>query len=126
MIKIQKNNIVKSGSPNLSKSNDLSRSNELDKSEDSDQNRAIFKVEYSRMDIYLRKDVVNKTILRAFNRFYINNFKPKLNFGNKTRDFLYSTLCQQVNRKVTSVISFHKYFGKIDNNEFEGKLEPYD
>ena len=121
MIKIQKSIIVKDGLSKPSKSKILPRSFELDKSEDTDKNGATFKVQYNRMDTHLRKDVVNKAIIRAFKNFYYKHFKPKLDFNN-TRDFLYSTLCQKVNRKITSLTSFHKYFGKIDNNEFEGKL----
>ena len=125
-IKIQKNNIVKDGLPNPTKSTILPKSYELDKSEDSDQNTATYKAQYSRMDIHLRKDVVNKTIIRAFKNFYIKHFKSKLDFNNKTRDFWYGALCQKVNRKIASLTSFHKHFGKIDNDEFEGKSQPND
>ena len=86
-IKIQKNNIVKDGLSNPTKSTILPTSYELEKSEDSDQNTATYKVQYNRMDIHLRKDVVNKTIIRAFKNFYIKHFKSKLDFNNKTRDF---------------------------------------
>ena len=120
--KIQNSNIEKGVSLNPSKSKNFQRSYELEKSEDSEQNRATFKTQHSSVDMHLRRDVVNKTIIRAFNKFYIIHFKSKLNFNNKTRDFLYSSLWQKVNRKITSLTSFHKYFGKIDNNEFEGKL----
>ena len=126
MIKIQKSIIVKDGLSKSSKSKILPRSFELDKSEDTDKNGATFKVQYNRMDIHLRKDVVNKTIIRAFKNFYIKHFKSKLDFNNKTRDFWYGALCQKVNRKIASLTSFHKHFGKIDNDEFEGKSQPND
>ena len=90
--KIQNSNIEKGVSLNLSKSKNFQRSYELEKSEGSEQNRATFKAQDSRMDMHLRRDVVNKTINRAFKKFYIIHFKSKLNFNNKTRDFLYSSL----------------------------------
>ena len=77
----------------------------LVKREVSESNISATKAKYPRFNIHLRKDVINKTIIRALIRFYINLFKPKLNIKNKTRDFLFTFFVQNVKRKIISLPS---------------------
>ena len=121
---IWKSNDVNGESPNSSDGKQLSRSSESSKNEDSDEYTATVKPKYSRVNIHLRKDVINKTILRAFIRFYTKYFKPRLNMKDMTRSFLYQTLHQNVNEKITSLANYQEYFNLVDDDS-ESKFSSF-
>ena len=100
----------------------MSRSPEQAKSEDSDGLITTVKAKLCRINIHMRKDVINKTIIRAFNRYYVKCFKPKLNFEGHTMNSLYRTLYQKVNQKFTLYAIYQEYFSLVDDTDNESKL----
>ena len=119
---IKKSNILNGDSPNSSKDNNSLRSFDSVKGKDSDEYVTAVKPKRSRVNTHLRKDVINKTIIRAFNKFYIQYFKSRFNCSNKTRDFIYSVLKQKVHTKIMSSSIYQEYFGIGDYSDSESKL----
>ena len=106
----------------IGENTDLIKDYKLVKREVSESNISKIKAKYPRFNIHLRKDVINKTIFRAFNRFYIQYFKSRLNCSSKTRDFIYSVLKQKVHSKIISSSIYQEYFGIDDYSDSESKL----
>ena len=61
--------------------------------------------------VSLRKDVVNKGIIRGLNRFYNRLFRFKTNYKGKTRDTLYNQFASHV----IQVLGFHQANGDLSN-----------
>ena len=114
--KIKNWEIKKSDSSNPIISTNPIESYEMAKSEDSENNMITIKVKSHRENTHLRKDVIHKSIIRAFNKFYIKCFRTKLNYEGKTLNSLYTYLSQQVKTKIVSSASYQEYFG-ITNEE---------
>ena len=76
--KIEMDKFPNGDSSDSLKSNNSSKSFKSDKCENSDEYVAKTKEKRVRSNLHLRKDVVNKTIIRAFIKFYVHNFKSKL------------------------------------------------
>ena len=72
------------------------------------------KAKYSRTNVHLRKDVVNKSIIRAFSRFYNNNFTFK--FDGDTEDLADSIAHSDVKNLIISSIDYQEHF-RITNEE---------
>ena len=113
MSKIQTKNIFHWDSPNSTKSSNFARVEKPDeqvKSEEFDDNILTPKTKYSRTDIHLRKDVVNKSIIRAFNRFYNKHFTFERRFNDNTKELFESIANQQVKDLIASSIDLQEYF----------------
>ena len=66
------------------------------------------------MDIHLRKDVVNKSIIRAFSRFYNKHFTFECRFNGNTKELFDSIANQQVKDLIASSIDYQEYFSMTD------------
>ena len=70
--------------------------------------------------VYLRRDVVNKAIFRALNKFYNKMFKHKTSYKGKSRDTLYNKFTSHVTKV------FDSYQTKVTLNSqarTNGKLD---
>ena len=111
--KIQSKSIFYWDSPNSTKSSNFTRVEKHDeqvKSEEFDDCLTTPKNKYTRMNIHLRKDVVNKSIIRAFGRFYNKHFTFEHRFFGNTKKLLDSIPHQQVEDLITSSINYQEHF----------------
>ena len=76
----------------------------------------------SRANVRLRKDVVNKSIIRAFSRFYNKHFTSEFKFNCKTEDLADSIANFEVKNLITSSIDFEEYFSTINEEGLKSKL----
>ena len=121
--KVQDCSIFNDDSSSTSERKKLSSSSEQVKIKGSNKLMTTVNAKRCRINIHMRKDVINKTIIRAFSRFYIKCFKPKLGSKNQTTNMLYSSLYNNVNEKITSSASYQEYFGLADDPDRKSKLQ---
>ena len=70
--------------------------------------------------VYLRRDVVNKAIFRALNKFYNKMFKYRTSYKGKSRDTLYNKFTSHV----TKVFESHQTKATLNSQtRINGKLE---
>ena len=74
------------------------------------------------MNIHLRKDVVNKSIIRAFGRFYNKHFTFEHRFFGNTKKLLDSIPHQQVEDLITSSINYQEHFDMANEKGPNSKL----
>ena len=113
------------GSPNSAKSTNLinlDKSLEQPKSEEDEGNRTVSKYKYARVNTHLRKDVVNKTIIRALSRFYIRNFELNHNYMSNAKDLIDFITQKQGKSLITSSISYQECFSLASQEGSESKL----
>ena len=72
------------------------------------------KVKYSRANTHLRKDVVNKSIIRALNKFYNRRFKFRLIFDGHAKDFEQSICYKGVKNSITLSTDYQEHFSLIN------------
>ena len=117
--------ILRLGSPKSAKSTNiikLEKSLEQVKSEEEEGSMTAPKPRYSRVNTHLRKDVVNKTIIRALSRFYIKHFKLNQNFNGNANEFVESIAHQQARNLINSSISYQEYFSLASEEGSESKV----
>ena len=71
--------------------------------------------------VNLRKDIVNKTIIRAFKKFYNKLFKWKFKYKGKSRDFLYNKCAYFVKKVLKSTEHFQVLLSKVNDRNHNGK-----
>ena len=70
--------------------------------------------------VYLRRDVVNKAIFRALNKFYNKMFKYRTSYKGKSRDTLYNKFTSHV----TKVFESYQTKATLNNQtRANGKLD---
>ena len=114
------------GSPNSTKSTNvikLEKSLEQAKSEDDKGSMAVPKSKYTRTNTHLRKDVVNKTIIRALCRFYYKHFELNLDYNSNTKELVDSIAHHQANSLITSSISYQECFSLASQEGSKSKLQ---
>ena len=122
---IESENIFHWGSSNDIKSSNLvsvENPNEQSKSKQLDEAIAMPKVKYSRTNVHLRKDVVNKSIIRAFSRFYNNNFISKFKFDGDAEDLADFIADSGVENLITSSIDYQEHFSITNEEGSKSKL----
>ena len=110
---IESENIFHWGSSNDIKSSNLvsvENPDEQLQSKQLDEAIAMPKAKYSRTNVHLRKDVVNKSIIRAFSRFYNNNFTSEFEFDGDSKDLADSIAHSDDKNLITSSIDYEEYF----------------
>ena len=117
--------ILRLGSPKSAKSTNiikLEKSLEQVKSEEEEGSMTAPKPRYSRVNTHLRKDVVNKTIIRALSRFYIKHFKLNQNFNGNANEFVDYIVNQKAKNLINSSISYQEYFSLANEEGSESKV----
>ena len=78
------------------------------------------KAKYSRTNVHLRKDVVNKSIIRAFSRFYNNNFTSK--FDGDAEDLADFIAHSNDKNLITTSIDYQEHFSITNEEGSKSKL----
>ena len=71
--------------------------------------------------VYLRRDVVNKAIIRAFNKFYNKLFKYRFSHTGKSKDFIYNKCVSTIRRILKSSESYKSLFLTIEKAPSKSK-----
>ena len=121
----QSNNIISWGSPNSTKSTQLhivDKYFEQGKSEELEDSMAVTKAKHSRLNTHLRKDVVNKSIVRALNRFYNRRFQFRIYFNGHAKDFEQSISYKKLKNLIILSTGYQEYFSMINEEGSKSKL----
>ena len=113
------------GSPNSTESTNVIKSEkspEQAKSEDEKGSMAVPKSKYARENTHLRKDVVNKTIIRALCRFYYKHFELNLDYNSNTKELVDTIAHEKVKNLITSSISYQECFSLANQEGSKSKL----
>ena len=93
----------------LYKSNSVQTQIEKSKSKDSSKR------------VHLRKDIINKAIIRAFIKFYNKLFKCRFLYHGKSKDYLYNKLHSIINKVLKSSESYKVLLSLVNSRNLKSK-----
>ena len=71
--------------------------------------------------VHLRRDVVNKAIIRAFKKFYNKLFKHRFAHKGKSKDYIYNKCASIVKRVLKSSESYQVLLSQVNNKNSKSK-----
>ena len=71
--------------------------------------------------VHLRRDVLNKAIIRAFKKFYNKLFKHRFAHKGKSKDYIYNKCASIVKRVLKSSESYQVLLPQVNNKSSKSK-----
>ena len=76
----------------------------------------------SQLPVYLRKDVVNKSICRAFRKYFYGLFKLQISFKGISKQEVYQTMADHVAEKADEIGLLDFYTEFTNHDTLQGSL----